>query len=449
MAKLPFPTRRIPIPAAILVLVLALCAAPAAAQTRLYILTSGSTDERGIPSNRGSRVLEIDLDEARLVADTPVRHTRVGSVGPRVTPDGRFLVWAGSEQHRMPRIFSLFDTASRQQTTPLTGGSGLSDLPLLGHPSAMRMFFQHAVGAPVTVVEPGGLRTLPPLPCASPGLQAISGDGARLFLGCGSSASVVVDSGDGRLLGTVPNSTGKQASNDAGTELYTVNWGWDIPNEPVYRRFDVASGALLAERTALEDSFQPSVWQLNPHTGHLYVGSLDGSVQVLDSATLAPVAVISAPGLFGRPLVALDPDRPAAYIVWSGTIVGGEWSAIAQVDTHTFETIAAADLSIDSHVVGIALGPRPPRALNLTAHVEGSTVTLQWTNEASRSMATRLIVEAGTAPGLTDIARLSVGVGATSLTVPNVPRGTYHVRVRSANGTGLSEPSNSATVVVP
>ena len=74
---------------------------------------------------------------------------------------------------------------------------------------------------------------------------------------------------------------------------------------------------------------------------------------------------------------------------------------------------------------------------------------LQWTNQESRSIATGLVVEAGSHPGATDLAQFCVAAGTTTLSVPNVPPGTYYVRVRAVNGTGKGEPSNEVAVVVP
>ena len=56
-------------------------------------------------------------------------------------------------------------------------------------------------------------------------------------------------------------------------------------------------------------------------------------------------------------------------------------------------------------------------------------------------------VEAGTAPGLANIATFDVGL-QTALTVGSVPPGTYYVRTRAANYTGASAPSNEVVVTV-
>lgn len=75
---------------------------------------------------------------------------------------------------------------------------------------------------------------------------------------------------------------------------------------------------------------------------------------------------------------------------------------------------------------------------NLTSNVSGSTVTLQWSGGSGS-----YVVEAAVVPGGAVIA--SLPVSGLSLTVPNVPSGTYYVRVRDAAGGAVS---NEITVSV-
>ena len=96
----------------------------------------------------------------------------------------------------------------------------------------------------------------------------------------------------------------------------------------------------------------------------------------------------------------------------------------------------------------MSLGPRPPRVSDLSALVDGRLVTLSWTIDASRSIATEQVVEVGFAPGQTRV-RLPVAADASSLAVAGAPPGRYYVRVRSVNGTGLGAPSNEVLVDVP
>ena len=171
-------------------------------------------------------------------------------MGPRTTPEGRYLLWSGADV-AAPYQVSLFDIAHRQQATLFAAGSS----PLAVHPSEMRAFLQLSWGGPVTVAEPGHTFTLPPPPCAIPRFENRSGDGSRLSYYCGNPRSaMVVDSGDGRLLGTVALGAPFTSVSTAhvldgpGTTIYAVDLDAFDKDPALYRRFDVATGVLLAER---------------------------------------------------------------------------------------------------------------------------------------------------------------------------------------------------------
>jgi hypothetical protein len=146
--------------------------------------------------------------------------------------------------------------------------------------------------------------------------------------------------------------------------------------------------------------------------------------------------------------MALDPDRPEVYVGWHGTIDNQSLVRVSLVHTGTFATIGSIDIPLVGGFAGMALGPRPPHVSDLSALVDGRLVTLSWTIDASRSIATEQVVEVGFSPGET-VARLPVDAGATSLTVPGVPPGRYYVRIRSINGTGVGAGSNEVLVDVP
>jgi hypothetical protein len=104
---------------------------------------------------------------------------------------------------------------------------------------------------------------------------------------------------------------------------------------------------------------------------------------------------------------------------------------------------------------GAALGePSPPQSLNAavissSAAFQTGNVSLRWSyNPGSNPLATSFFLEAGSGPGLNDLANLDTGNTQTSQFFPNVPRGTYYVRVRSAIGRLLSAPSNEEIVRV-
>jgi hypothetical protein len=91
-----------------------------------------------------------------------------------------------------------------------------------------------------------------------------------------------------------------------------------------------------------------------------------------------------------------------------------------------------------------AAAPSAPRGL--VAHIQGTTVTLSWTPPAGGD-ATGYVLEAGTAPGLSNAARATVGPG-TTLVVHAVPAGTYYVRVIAINGPAPGPPSNEIAVTI-
>ena len=306
---------------------------------------------------------------------------------------------------------------------------------------------QLSFGGPVVVAEPGRVREMPGPACAMPSLEGRSGDGRRLSFLCDNPLRVTVaDSTDGRLLGTVPHGVTAHALDDAGSTMFAVNQ--DSSGGPtVYRRFDVDSGAVLAERQAPPFEFIGRLWQYDPREGHVYAGVASG-ILVLDASTLAEVGRIARPSPLLDPRIALDPDGPHAYVAWSGAIAGRRLVRVSLVNTDTFATIGSLDIPVDSTLLGIVIGPRPPRLSDLHVALTGNLATLTWTVAASRSIATEQVVEVGFAPGQT-VARLAVAAGATGLTVPGVPRGRYYVRVKSVNGTGLGAPSNEVLVDVP
>ena len=92
--------------------------------------------------------------------------------------------------------------------------------------------------------------------------------------------------------------------------------------------------------------------------------------------------------------------------------------------------------------------PFPPDATQgLTATVAGSTVTLGWS--LARLIGTTFIIEAGAASGLANVANYVTGTSTQSLVVPDVPAGTYFVRVRGINVCGAGLSSNEIVVNVP
>jgi hypothetical protein len=92
--------------------------------------------------------------------------------------------------------------------------------------------------------------------------------------------------------------------------------------------------------------------------------------------------------------------------------------------------------------------PSPPDAPALFFPiVSGSTVSLSWSEPASGAP-TSYLLEAGTAPGLSDVGVLNLSTTKTAITFYAVPRGRYFVRVRAVNALGSSAASAEGVVTV-
>jgi len=151
-------------------------------------------------------------------------------------------------------------------------------------------------------------------------------------------------------------------------------------------------------------------------------------------------------------------DRPTSYVLEAGTAPGLSDVATVSVGNRTrFEANvfsgtyyvrvrAVNDLGDSEPTADLMLvAPGAPGApTNLASPGSGSTVNLQWT-APSGPAATAYVIEAGSAPGQSDLGVLQVG-NVTRVSAPAPPPGTYYVRVRAINGRGAGQPSNEVVV---
>jgi predicted phage tail protein len=94
-----------------------------------------------------------------------------------------------------------------------------------------------------------------------------------------------------------------------------------------------------------------------------------------------------------------------------------------------------------------AAATAPGVPLNLTTSSSGSSVALAWSAPASAD-ATGYVIEAGSAPGLANLANFATGSTATRFSASGIGNGTYYVRVRAQNTAGTSATSNESALVV-
>ena len=93
-----------------------------------------------------------------------------------------------------------------------------------------------------------------------------------------------------------------------------------------------------------------------------------------------------------------------------------------------------------------SLKPGVPTGLIATA--SGSSVALAWTAPTNGGAVSSYVVQAGSSPGLADLANFSTGNAATIFSAGGVGTGTYFVRVLASNASGTSAASNEVVLVV-
>lgn len=108
-------------------------------------------------------------------------------------------------------------------------------------------------------------------------------------------------------------------------------------------------------------------------------------------------------------------------------------------------TVLASVLAAST--VTYAQGTPPLAVLTLAHSVVGSRITFVWVPNSQGSPATAYLLQAGSAPGLSNIALVQVPATQTSF-VADAPAGTYYVRVVAVNGAGASSPSNEVVATV-
>ncbi|MBP7777062.1 MAG: hypothetical protein KA371_08045 [Acidobacteria bacterium] len=350
-----------------------------------------------------------------------------------VTPDGGTLAYLGTSLATGPGIY-LHDIATGRTTTiaPFHGATFL-----LGNPVRPEVYLFDNTGA--TVLSPAGTRRID-LPCRPIARPGISADGTR--------ASVWVS------CGALPVGT-------LGTIVFDIATGAVVSTQPYYGKVS-ADGGVLVTRDSADGVFllqrrdavtgQPLTEVTNPGfelivdhgTGDVISYNRGSSAHLMDGVTLGAKwsTMFGSSGASNGPEPVID---PANGMLFAATDSGGVYMA----DTRGRRLLGWVPFPA-SGWAQLAVGPPAPRApTGLASTVTGRAVTLSWNANGPPAAITRHVLDAGSAPGLSDIfSGLDVGP-QTSFSASGVPPGTYYVRVRAGNFTGLSSPSNEVVVQVP
>src|SRR5688500_5236081 len=97
--------------------------------------------------------------------------------------------------------------------------------------------------------------------------------------------------------------------------------------------------------------------------------------------------------------------------------------------------------------IAVAAWAQTPGApTNLTATINAdNTLTLQWSPPQTGGAPTGYLVQLGTSAGATDVLNQQIG-NVTSYHIDSLPAGTYYVRIRALNASGVSAASNELTL---
>jgi hypothetical protein len=303
---------------------------------------------------------------------------------------------------------------------------------------------------------PGRVTTSRLLPAATG--APITAPSAPASLTAAVSGSVVTLNWTAAAGGDAPTSYQIQAGSSAGqTNIATFDTGTTattlaIFNVPVGTYFVRVRAVNSAGASGASNEVQVVVGSAPPCSPVLaptgLVAQINGGTITLSwtapTTGCTPTSYIiqagSAPGLTN--LANFDTGSPATTFVAANVPAGTYYVRI--------QSAAPGNLSPSSTEIAFTVGvcgTAPDAPTNLQAAVSGSTIVLAWTAPSGGCAATSYLLQAGSAPGASNLANSPVS--GTSLTAANVANGTYYVRVIAVNAVGQSAPSNEVTVTLP
>ena len=367
-----------------------------------------------------------------------------GTGGSVFTADGRYVLLT-RRLSSSPQTLELYDTSTRS-VTPLP----LSFNPTFTHPRALSLFGYD--GGSVARLEPAGVA---PLPACGIDLTLgfdVTLDGSAVVALCanpfvpGSNArAVILDAGTGAQVRSIDLGT---------TAVRAVATNGDASRILVLTAMSTNAFGLLLVDTVMNQSSTVFVDSPFP-TGSVAGGcTFAGVTRARDRAAVQCQWTNFTTSTMRTELVTFDAGvrRTLTAVPGQGTMHFSPDDAIAIVGSATVSILdVVADRLLASYPVSAAIHDVafPPGApVGLAAVRTGSAVRLDWALPASSPAATGYVLEAGAAPGQSNLLTLNLAA-VTSLSVGAVPPGRYYVRVRATNVTGTGPASSEIVVDVP
>jgi hypothetical protein len=429
------------------------------AQTRIEVILSGVNGPGCVPGPEGmplgscnrrpGALLEIDVESASVVSQTAFPEQ---PAIPRVvvTADGRYVLWSSRDERTPPgesavvllyrdRVTGQIVRAFRKPSFMMTDNS---EAGLVGHPTQLRAYAE--VGGPRLEVSSDGIRETTEAP------DAIAPDGSAAVIN-----RQVVDLATGAARCALPTAfLNKSVFSRDGSTGFTTRGTGAPTYSTVLSRFDARTCVVQRER---DISFASSntLW-LDPATGRLFLhgAALLGGMPVPVTAAFDPDSLMligtvpHPPGGTNLRMV-FDGHRPRAYRLFVESITGpGPFdNRVDIIDTEALTVLAAGALPSDLRATDMAVVPAPPPPSDVRGSVAGGQVTVEWRAGAGPGLATAYRLEAGSAPGLADIATFQQS--ASVFVASGVPPRTYFVRVRALNNGGAGPASSELVITVP
>ncbi len=417
-----------------------LAGSPANAQTGSSLYIGFTSDDWNAPPRHSGQLLHIDVDSGRVVRNFSLWNSTSGL--SYATPDGRYLLG-------LRRNFP-WESLSYVTVLDLVSGETLPELldacsvGLAGHPSRNEVYAANA-GVLWLALSSGGTRQLRSPGCHYGSMGPTSANGSRFVVNCADASQgvMVYDVDREATVLQRPGSSFPVALSPDGRALYLFE---GMP-QPILRKYDVDSGAMLAER---QMAHQGLVY-VDPFTAHVFVVGAermtmpDDGTFMLDADTLETIAWAGPEiGTYWT----FDPESPRAFVVATTRESWGVYrNSLNVVDTRTLAITASGELPTHLRPLDLVLIPRPSAPAGFSAAVAGNRVVLDWAR-GPRGLPLKYRIEAGSAPGASNLAVIDTAGPETSVEVRDVPPGRYFVRVRGVNANGPGLPSAEIVVDV-
>lgn len=422
------------------------------AQQRLFAIVVNQP--RG---NSTTSLVEARIESGQISDVRPLTVLNGSGSTPVVTGGGQFVTWAHSQGSL--HSLAVYDRrAGTAQLLPYPSVGAISD------PTEVRLFVPADSG--LTRLTPAGAFVFP----NTAGLHypSVSPDGRRLLALAAISAGPpalwelrAFDTASGSPLGAMAVGVAPTQTKLAADERSV--WVLSFPpvgngHTIVLRQLDVPSATqLLATTIAVSPYYgaiNASLVGLDDTHGRIFVALTDfnlgvsnhGQLITLDTDSGAEVARVDLEGV-STSFLDVGSGR---VLTLSASLASRPVSSCRNTTLRTVAVDTGLEVTrslVDTDACLAVAFAAPPPAPVLAAPVvtPARSVVLNWARSAE--LIAQFTVEAGTGPGLADIAVLPVT--GTTLTVPNVPVGSYYVRVKAWNDIGSSVPSNEIAVTVP